>query len=199
MKAVMTAMDGGPPKRRTSRGKASLSSSKSLTEHRSVSGDAVFQYDRHTEGKTEVRAGVLYELWHTADTFGVHFSDLPGASWEAVRWSFIADWIANIGPYINAITPLVGGKELCSWTVITEERNTRGTSYWSEGGTFLPGRVRVIDSDGRCEETLYTYQKQRQAGIKVGLAFQTTPLEGLRGVARVTDLLAIGKGLLSSR
>lgn len=198
--AVKSKLDNGvPPKRKTARGKASISGSKAQTDYRSVSGDAVFQYDRHTSGSIEARAGVLYELSHGADTFGVYLADVPGAIWEAVKWSFIADWIANIGPFIKAITPKQGVKELCSWTVITEEYRTDGTCKWTEGGTFLPGRARIIDSEGRCEESLYTYQKQRRAGIQVGLSLQTAPLGGLRGVARITDLLAIGHGLLKSR
>jgi len=63
------------------------------------------------ESDLAVSAGVVYDLASqtTIDqlqqTMGSRASDLPANIWECVPYSFVIDWFANVGEWIQAITP----------------------------------------------------------------------------------------------
>lgn len=66
------------------------------------------------------RAGVLYE--HVV-TMGSRTNwdlyAIPEAAWEGLPFSFVVDWVVNIGPLIQALTPKVGVRILAEWHKFT--------------------------------------------------------------------------------
>lgn len=187
------------PVRRTARGSASFTENLSTYVVRPASEGQEFTYQTQTTHMHSVRAGVLYETYRSPDTFGLALHDVPISLWEAVRFSFILDWFANIGPWIEAITPVGGVRILTSWTTVITESTTQCQSYWSKGGTKPGFPPRVIGGDAQTDEELVTRAKSRNPGTEVGLSFTSMPLAGVRGTARLIDLVAISSQLLSSR
>lgn len=79
--------------------------------------------DKTTISSGSVRAYVLYEHEMTlVERSGLHLSNLPNSIWEAIPFSFVADWFLNLGDWIRAVTPKAGVKTLA--TGVTVERRT---------------------------------------------------------------------------
>lgn len=90
-----------------------------------------------------VKAGVLYT--HTVDMYSRsnwYPTSIPEAAWEGVPFSFVADWVANVGDYIRAITPKRGVAVLASWTSVKDVRSRAyrvRTSPKSVAGASITG------------------------------------------------------------
>jgi len=194
--AIQAVKDTGStrPPRRTARGTASEGDSASET--RDVGGGYV--HNATTSRQVSVRSGILYQGYRDPNTWGLTLSDVPGAAWEALRLSFIIDWFANIGPWINAITPIAGVKILASWTTTRDERVSSGSVYWSDGGSSVIG-PRIITANGATQESLVSRSVTRQPGVSVGLTLKPQPFNGDIGKARLVDIWGIGTGLLKAR
>lgn len=186
---ALNTLETKPGVRKTARGYKSYRDSVSSTEY----GDlwyGVLDATRvsKTTRELSVRAGILYEL-DTRNVWGRSWSDVPGAVWEAVPFSFVADWWTNVGDYLRAITPKVGVKELCSWTTITDQRETLTTCSSSDGtlGSW------IVVSYPSSTNRLLTRQKNRIPGLTVGLAASpfTQAFRGDVGLDRCTDLVAL--------
>nr|URG16529.1 MAG: maturation protein [Leviviridae sp.] len=197
--AAVKSIQERAPERRTARGTSSSSGSMSSTTVLGASGGQEFTYSSTTHTNIKVRAGVLYEHTRDPDTFGVAYHDLPVAIWEAVRFSFVIDWFANIGPWIEAITPKVGVNVLTSWTTVETSQRTEGFSYWSKGGTEGVYGPRIIGANASTSENLSTESKTRSPGITVGLTFKPQPFSGSLGTKRILDSLALASALFLSR
>jgi hypothetical protein len=182
------------PKRQTSRGSASESFHFSSD---GKSGD--FDFITETRVEVDVEAGVLYELALGPNTFGLGLQRVPVAVWEAIPYSFVVDWFANIGSFVSAITPVAGVRRLGSWTTTTVTHETTRKIWWARGGIHSSGMPRVIESDGQSTEQFSSSTKTRVPGIIVGLAHTTSPFSGDIGQKRLIDLVALGHQILASK
>lgn len=109
--------------RRTSRGKASDSYSYTLPKSGLGFGEqgTVEWIDTITENVT-VRAGVLYQSsLKPQDDFGLRASDIPSTAWELIPFSFLADYVFNVGDYIEALMAPARANMLASFTVTSAE------------------------------------------------------------------------------
>lgn len=192
--AVARTVVDAEPVRKTARGSASSNGSLTTTEEISLSDTTT-----STDKTVTVRAGILYELQLSPNTFGVGTEQIPVALWEAIPLSFMVDWVLNIGSFIEAITPVAGVRRLASWTSIeTEEASTRET-WWARGGIHSNGQTRQITGDGRCTEKYNSTTKTRNPGIQIGLAHKISPLQGDLGKKRILDTLALAHQILVSK
>jgi hypothetical protein len=129
------------------------------------------------------------------DTFGVHLNKLPAALWEAVPGSFIADWVVNIGSFLEAITPKAGTKVLGSCTVVKDTHNTSSTAEVT--GHTTSGYTVVTPA--RSSADLQKVSKNRYLDHRVGLASRPIPFSGSLGTKRVLDSISIITQLLGSK
>lgn len=192
--AVAQTVHGHTPERKTSRGSASDSSSQS----NSGVIDSFFDQDTVTDHTVSVRAGVLYQYIRDPSTFGVGVPFIAGAVWEAIPFSFVADWFFNIGSFIDAASPRGGVKRLASWTTTKVESNTTREIWCARGGS-INGQPRVIQSDGRSRESVRTTALTRVPGISIGITSRISPLSGDIGKKRIADLVALGERILLSK
>lgn len=192
--AVARTVLNAEPVRKTARGSASESG------QQTASGNVgAYSYTTSTSVTYSVRAGVLYELSRSPNTFGVGTERLGIVGWELIPLSFVADWFFNVGTFIEAITPVAGVKRLGSWTTVRKEENTHRETWWVTGGTYPTGMPRVITSDGRVTEDYTSVTTTRTPGIQIGLGQKITPLAGDIGKARILDLIALGHQILKSK
>jgi hypothetical protein len=199
--AIKATVENHTPVRKTARGSANDSQSKRTDGEPSMSGpNPSYGWSQVSTQDVSVRSMVLYEYHRSPNTFGVSISDVPIAAWNAVRLSFVIDWFVNVGTWIEAITPIGGIKVLGSSTSVKTSESSERTCWWAYGGYSPDSKhPRIIGADGRVRESLHTTTVERNSGIKVGLATSTNALSGVRGVLRLTDLIAIGQGLLQAR
>lgn len=189
------------PVRETSRGSAY--DSYSFGSEGPAPGDGRCTMVTNTDRSVSVRCGVLYEYQRSPDTFGIGFTKVIPATWEAIPYSFVVDRFFNVGSFIEAITPIGGIKRLGSWTsVVVESTTTRETRLTSLAlGSY--GSVGVIDADGLFSEQLKTVSKTRSPGLVIGLSSQISPLfdkrENKLETAWIADMMALGRQILSSR
>lgn len=112
----------------TSRATRADSSAWSETKVQTTGDGNVFtiRYD-YTE-KVTVRAGVVYEDdFSVAKHFGVRLSDVPEAMWEITRFSWLVDYVLNVGDYIGAIRASLESKVVNHFTVTTIEETCERT------------------------------------------------------------------------
>lgn len=193
IKAINKVVSDHTPIRSTSRGFSSTEGSKT------ASGSSTYvDWTSKTDTKISCRAGVLYEYSRSPDTFGLSAQQLPVAAWELIPYSFVVDWFANIGPFIEAITPKAGVKVLGSWTTVTTESRSERQAWWARGGTS-GGYPRVIGGNNMTRDSFFSSITSRTPGIEVGLTSTVAPLSGDIGKARILDLVALSTQLLNSR
>lgn len=195
--AIVKVVSGVEPVRKTARGSASATSSTNSSGP--APGSSSYEFDQETRRTVDVRAGVLYELSRSSDTFGVDLLDLPLAAWEAIPFSFIADWFANIGPFISAISPVSGVNRLASWTSVKTIDDTSRNAWWETGGSIAGFGDRIISANGMVTETYFTETYSRTPGLQVDLVLENSPLTGDIGKKRILDLIALSSETLRSQ
>jgi hypothetical protein len=192
--AVARTVLDNEPLRQTARGYASESGETEQTGAIS----SLYDHTTRTVKTVSVRAGILYEISRDPNTFGMTVPDIPVALWEAIPYSFVADWFLNIGSFIQAISPVGGVKRLGSWTTVKTETSTTREIWWERPGTSS-GITRVVTSDGRSTETYDSISVTRTPGIQIGLAHKIGPLSGDIGKLRLLDLVALGSQIMRSK
>lgn len=152
--------------RRTARGFATMTANSTATRTYNDGAVSASIFDVKTR-KVDVRAGSLYETAFDLglSKWGLTISDIPAAVWELTPWSFVADWVSNLGDYISAITPKIGTNLLTEWYTVHETTtcvSTIGTSiitlnpdYTTTGGGAK--RTRVVQANTRTPSNLGDY------------------------------------------
>lgn len=123
----------------------------------------------------KVRASIMYEARVTpAKSFGLHWQSLPITLWELTPWSFVADWLLNVGDYIQALTPKLDATILmCSTTVETTAEVIR-----ESGAAWLNIAGWVTERSPRGADRLSQKIKRRDASVDApGLVLETDYLE----------------------
>lgn len=92
-------------------------------QHTGVDGNVfTVKYD-YTE-KVTVRAGCIYEdLFQVDQHFGVRLSDVPEAAYELIPFSWLVDYVLNIGDYIGALRAQLTTRVVNHFTVTTIEES----------------------------------------------------------------------------
>jgi hypothetical protein len=107
--------------RRTYRGNASgsWSDSDTITDVR-IPGNISVDVNRKVQYSYSVRAGVLCNVLRLrSQAFGL--AKLPETAWELLPFSFMVDWVANVGDTIAAHTPKANVETLASWVTVRSE------------------------------------------------------------------------------
>lgn len=149
----------------------------------------------YTEQTVNVRAGVLYVV-DISDTFGLSLQQVPSALWELTFLSFMADWAANIGDYVSAITPRAGIKVLGSWVVTDNTRESKRVV----SAEFNPPDERYYEiANASGEEYLTSNVTTRQIGLKASLALRPKALNWDLGLANYADMALIARNLFTGK
>ncbi|DAD52649.1 TPA_asm: maturation protein [ssRNA phage SRR7976299_12] len=172
--------------RTTSRGRAS--DSEVLNQSVSIGhGPFTFSGSIHTERSVKVRAYTLIEdSFSISEDFGVSLWDVPPAAWEMITASFIADYFANIGEYLQALTEIARHNIRASgYTVETTIKSTRTwTGVASKPSTW------TISSVPTGVETRESYEKVRVPNLQ-GPALAIRPIERALRPAASQNILSL--------
>lgn len=77
-----------------------------------------FRFDY--EESCVVRSGIMYaDGFNISQHFGTRLRDVPSAVWEALPFSFLADYVVNVGDYIKSLTSSAAQTALAYFTKVT--------------------------------------------------------------------------------
>lgn len=161
--SIMTAVDKGTKAvRKTTRTRGSISTSKGWTYTHSTQGIPATVNVTGTDS-VEVRCMSLDEVvqdWKYK--YGFDAKSLLTLPWNAIPYSFVADWFFNIGDLIGAIAEAsyqpVGLGRCTSTTAVCSEVRYGTTNGWAYGYTVVQPNVCEIRED--------LVLKQRVLGIR---------------------------------
>lgn len=146
-----------------------------------------------------IRAGVIHEYEDTlAGRFGLRVSDIPSSAWELLTLSFVADWIANVGDYIGALTFAARATAKASWVTMTYEANATTTCLNSMQGNHRPEAVMTQvgqASQSICTRKWVTRDPTSLADVKLGLRFEMNWKRWVDAFALISGRLKPTKGL----
>ena len=122
----------------------------------------------------KVRAGVLYEHHLSlADRLGVTATYIPASLWEHMPWSFVFDYIVNIGDVINALTPKASTNTLAAW--VSTNRVIHAND-WVDDNYVVPSafaagwRITASMVGGSVTGTYYSKRRRPVSRSDVGFA-----------------------------
>lgn len=119
-----------------------------------------------------VRAGVMYaDGFDPRQHFGVRLSDVPSALWELTPFSFVADYVVNLGDYIQATTNVMFSRSFLA-TFCTTTIKTTVSREWV--GLTMPAGYTLTRLPVGVSTTSYEAKTRSPAGFGPQLAH--TPL-----------------------
>lgn len=143
----------------------------------------------HTD-EVSVRCGVLTEeATDFAGSIGIDASGLLALPWELLPYSFVADWFANTGTYLNALVPYYTKRPLQTWNTI---RRTR-TVVIQYHDAYIPISTTATLNRPATDTFVFTEETfSRAAGVPGPVvSFKPQALERVLSDARTLDGLAL--------
>lgn len=135
------------------------------------------------------RAGVLYEHeLELIDFLGLSASYIPSSLWEHMPWSFVFDYLMNIGNVIDALTPKVRTYVKTAW--IASERNLHCNEWVTYCDVTDVARTNLWSSTGGFgSRSSHIRTKARRPVDRTDIRLVWTPNISIRRVANLGALL----------
>lgn len=177
------------PERVTSRATKSETASSTVpgTSGDYTQGCRLAYNDTITETVT-VRCGVLYETGgeQPRADFGVRLSDVPITAWELVPFSFLLDYVVNVGNWLEAIAAPSRAKILAFYTLTTTQITVERVA--SHG---IPGTGWTVVRQPGGSTAVSTLVKTRDVA-PFGASISHTPITLVnRPVAQMQNVLSL--------
>lgn len=155
---VKTLSEPTKPDRRTSRAVTRDSGSEQWTETVASSMVGAISLSHDLAWTREYRATVLFESVDDLQArLGLRPADVPTALWELTKFSFVADWFANIGDYVGSLT--LAGRSTVVLQCVVESLTAQYTAVYHESGSkTYPG-----------DNTIYSSVLKDGSGSEVGM------------------------------
>lgn len=161
------------------------------------SGDWRASGTLHRDHKMKVSAGVMYVpsgSQHDILKFlGMRPNDLPSTFWNIIPYSFVVDWFANVGTWIEAITPNPSVRVVMSWVTIVDEIVDTLTISNLQVTRNYPPSLTFTGSGGGSVRTSLTYKRDMNPTLSSTPVLLTQSLGGLQsadGVALIAGQVA---------
>lgn len=171
-------------KRETTRAKGEISESRDESLSLGPGVGVLFTYVANTTDYVKVRYTSIDEyIASVASNIGFTAKGFLTVPWELIPYSFVADWFANVGDYLNAIAPAPGYKSLGSCVVIERGTYTR----YQHTGASIAGYI--VDTVDNCIFNGVTYSKTRRSVGAPGVVIKSD--FRLSSFTRSADALAL--------
>lgn len=128
--------------RTTRSSREKISTQKTSLSDQNDSNQVIYSRSMVTESNISVRSMSLDHANITLmGALGLGIKDFVSVPWELVPYSFVVDWFANIGDFLNALVPDVSVSNLGMCT--TTKWVSRSTVTYGVKGTYSSSRVLV--------------------------------------------------------
>lgn len=148
-----------------------------------------FNVTQRTQFLTEVRGGYVYQLENVALATGQSFGvvNYLTFAWETIPYSFVLDWIFNVGSVLEGLTAFQGKKFLDGWICKSIQSST--THQWSA----LKKTSEVFSMSDSGERLFGPVIERRFVRELTGFTPSSIRLDLNLNTARVTDAAALLK------
>jgi len=119
----------------------------SLAEQRDINSMPMLKWtaNKHIRWSRVVRGGYVYKIENesisTQQSFGILNPFV--FAWEVIPYSFVVDWVANVGECLQGLNAFAGKSCVDGW--ICREIESRMVVYWT-GVQKAPGGVYLVNS-----------------------------------------------------
>nr|UUW21147.1 MAG: maturation protein [Sanya solspi-like virus 2] len=139
-----------------------------------------------TRQKRNVRCNVVAEdNWSILSDFGLAPADIPEAVWEVIPFSFLVDYVVNIGEYLAALKATAYQK-IYAWSTTVELENL--TERTLSSYTVDPPWAMVVPSTGY--DSLLVKSKYRNHG-SFGASLAYRPLQVALSPVHIQNILSL--------
>lgn len=161
--------------RLTARGKVETTRKETSQDYFTWGGTVLrgFWYETTVKHTINIRAGLLYD-WKgrtQSDIYGFSLSNIPADIWEIIPYSFVVDWVSNMGDVIRALSYFWQVDALAQWLTTTEtvniNRKVTATDFPNLSGDY------TRDQDSSDSDTVI-YETYRRVPAALELKFGLT-------------------------
>lgn len=196
LEGALKALCSGNPKRLTARGMVSTQAQTNGTSSISV-GDGSYDLVISITRTLDIRFGILYQtdsISRLAAQFGL--TRPLSSAWELLPWSFVADWLVDVGGWLDAIQPAAFTQTLGAWES-TRETIVKTVTVTAHRKTYVanPGVSYDCNLSGGSVETTILKSRRRWEPAAPTLPSLGTGLTSLRSL----DLAALMLQRLKTR
>lgn len=136
--------------------------------------------------KVTVRCNVVVEdNWSILSDFGLAPADIPEAVWEVIPFSFLVDYVVNIGEYLAALKASAY-QRIFAWSTTVEIQNL--TERTMNSYTVDPPWVMVAPSTGH--DSYLVKSKYRNHG-SFGASLAYRPLKVALSPVHIQNILSL--------
>jgi hypothetical protein len=89
---------------------------------------------------------------------GFQLRDIPATLWELTPWSFVSDWVLNVGDWLQAVTPNPRVSILGHWTT-SVQKTTKTLSCVSLQRRFVSGTTVDVTVKKPVQGTSQNYEE----------------------------------------
>lgn len=176
--------------RNTARANYSLQGRSSSVGATNLAGIIKFDFALTWTEDVTVRAGVLTEEnISIAQGLGVDAAGMLQLPWELVPFSFVADWFANVGDYLESLVPYLSKSPLATWYTIN--RVQTGHMIVTNTSSIWPAAYSVIRPADEQYWCFYSEKIRVPTLPSPSLAFRPQSLGKVLHDLRVIDGLAL--------
>lgn len=181
---IETLKDGKSVPRQTSRATRKQTTKKEvyLDKASYATGGYLVDLTFQHSADYEVRSGILWGgTLGLSEKLGFRWADLPATAWELIPFSFVVDWIVNVGDVINAFTPKAGIEILAQFESVRVKRTVTRicTRVYHPSPTLWDITVQPSGVATRTVETYERVPRTTTPGFVLDLDI-TSVLRGLR-------------------
>lgn len=174
--------------RRTSRATARDEHEISTNESVSPGNGCLLHYEQTRKQQVTVRAGVLYaDDFEASHHFGTRLKDVPEAVWELIPFSFLADYVVNLGDFVNAMTKPIGVRILAYYTTIMTSTTVKRRFVSGQGA----GEWTVVRQPFASDEVTLVAKSRDNGAFTASLAHKLTWNLAARPPAQLQNALSL--------
>lgn len=143
----------------------------------------------------EVRTGILYAFKGESSmaSLGLRLSDVPAAAWELLPWSFVIDWVSNVGDVVAGLTALCTSDLLTQWTTVNRKLTVTRRILSSRTSAPWVQLVNCTDSDRCVYETRTRSPETPGSGMGLALNLSLNRIPVLSAISLLIQQLTKGR------
>jgi hypothetical protein len=182
---VKEVIEKGLPQNRHTFRSGRLSSAEDNDSFYAVIKGTEYWVERSTLQQTKTSVGIIAELGKRPAAYELGFTSIASLAWELTMFSWVADYVVNMGGLLYHLNPGNGLKHKAAWLTTTVTRKTRAKMY-------------LLNDDGTPTARSWEFSHEaslKDRSTKIGIPALIS-FENNLDIPKILDLTALLHGLL---